>query len=184
MKKLLLTVVMGGFATTAMADDLNVAVTHALGGPGSGAVDLTVTGGVAPFTYSWTGPSGFTASTEDISGLDMGSYTVTVTDYYCGVATLIVTVADSATISVNELNQPAGFLIYPNPGNTLVTVEAQNNFHNACFSLKNVAGQTLFSQKNIGGRRFMVDISNHANGVYFIEILNDEKLSRLKIVKQ
>ena len=47
-----------------------------------GSIDLTVSGGKSPYTYSWTGPEGFTSSLEDISSLAVGSYTVTVTDAY------------------------------------------------------------------------------------------------------
>lgn len=46
----------------------------------SASIDITVTGGIAPFTYNWSGPSGFTASTEDLTGLNIGTYIVTVTD--------------------------------------------------------------------------------------------------------
>ncbi len=49
-------------------------------GDNSGAVALTVNSGTAPFSYAWTGPGGFTAGTEDISGLQAGYYAVTVTD--------------------------------------------------------------------------------------------------------
>ncbi|MFZ2339142.1 MAG: PKD-like domain-containing protein [Bacteroidales bacterium] len=46
----------------------------------TGAVDMTITDGTAPFGIAWTGPNGFTAPTEDISGLNEGYYAVTVTD--------------------------------------------------------------------------------------------------------
>ena len=46
----------------------------------TGAVDMTISGGTAPFGIAWTGPNGFTSPTEDISGLNEGYYAVTVTD--------------------------------------------------------------------------------------------------------
>ena len=48
-------------------------------GASTGSIDLTVTNGNNP-TFSWIGPDGFTATTEDISGLSAGDYTVTVND--------------------------------------------------------------------------------------------------------
>ena len=47
-----------------------------------GSIDLTVTGGSVPYTYAWTGPSGFTASSQDLSGLNTGLYQMTVTDLH------------------------------------------------------------------------------------------------------
>jgi gliding motility-associated-like protein len=49
-------------------------------GAANGSVDLTPSGGVPPYTFNWTGPGGFSETTEDISGLGPGSYSVTVTD--------------------------------------------------------------------------------------------------------
>lgn len=46
----------------------------------NGAIDITVNGGAGPFTYTWSGPDGYTATTEDITGLVTGTYTVEVSD--------------------------------------------------------------------------------------------------------
>ncbi|MEM7572287.1 MAG: gliding motility-associated C-terminal domain-containing protein [Bacteroidota bacterium] len=40
----------------------------------------TITGGVGPFTYSWTGPEGFSATTDSIEVSEAGEYCATVTD--------------------------------------------------------------------------------------------------------
>lgn len=48
--------------------------------PSSASVDITVTGGVAPFSFAWTGPNGFTTNTEDLANVNIGVYVVTVTD--------------------------------------------------------------------------------------------------------
>ena len=50
---------------------------------GNGAIDLTLAGGVGPFSVNWTGPNGFTATTEDIANLCEGIYVVNVTAGSC-----------------------------------------------------------------------------------------------------
>jgi hypothetical protein len=45
----------------------------------NGAIDITAQGTAGPFDFVWTGSNGFSATTEDISGLcDPGIYTVTI----------------------------------------------------------------------------------------------------------
>ena len=45
-----------------------------------GSIDITVSGGTIGYTYVWEGPSSFNATTQDISALAPGAYTITVTD--------------------------------------------------------------------------------------------------------
>lgn len=63
-------------------------------GGNDGAIDITVSGGSPSYTYSWIGPNGFTATTEDISSLPHGDYQVTVTDSNGCYETEIYTVDD------------------------------------------------------------------------------------------
>lgn len=50
-------------------------------GVGNGQVDISVSGGTAPYTIVWSGPTTVTAGTLSTpSNLDAGNYTVTITD--------------------------------------------------------------------------------------------------------
>lgn len=49
-------------------------------GAANGILNLSVSGGVAPYLFAWTGPNGFSASTEDLVNIASGTYTVSVSD--------------------------------------------------------------------------------------------------------
>ena len=66
-------------------------------GVADGSIDITVSGGAAPYNFSWsTG-----ATTEDITGLVAGTYTVVITDANNCVTTQSVTVNDGGSVSIS-----------------------------------------------------------------------------------
>jgi PKD repeat protein len=71
-------------------------------GESDGAIDLDVTGGEAPYTIAWSGPAGYTADTEDISGLVAGTYTVIVTDANNCTSTTSVVLLEPAVLTLGK----------------------------------------------------------------------------------
>ncbi|MFH2143462.1 MAG: T9SS type A sorting domain-containing protein [Bacteroidota bacterium] len=69
------------FCSPAIALGTNVTDVTCYGG-NNGAIDLSVTNGLSPYTYNWTtvGGSGLINGIQDQSGLTEGTYYVTVTD--------------------------------------------------------------------------------------------------------
>jgi hypothetical protein len=78
---------------------LSTTVTNILcNGSSTGAIDLTVSGGVMPYAYLWTNG----ATTQDISNLVAGTYTVTVTDANGCTKTTSVTITQPTALSLSS----------------------------------------------------------------------------------
>ena len=73
---------------------LTEAITPAFCGQNSGAIDLSVSGGQAPYVFAWSDLSG----NEDVSGLPSGDYSVTVTGANGCVETAALTIPENVTI--------------------------------------------------------------------------------------
>jgi gliding motility-associated-like protein len=65
-------------------------------GGANGTINLTVTGGIAPYTYLWNGGN----TNEDRTGLIAGIHSVTVTDNVGTTATTFITLTQPTVISV------------------------------------------------------------------------------------
>ena len=70
-------------------------------GSHDGMINATISNGTAPYSYAWSGPSSFTATTEDLTGLSAGSYTLTVTDAYLCVKTTSAVVLEPNILNAN-----------------------------------------------------------------------------------
>lgn len=82
----------------------------------TGAIDLIPAGGASGYTYHWN----TNATTQDLSGLAAGSYTVTVTDAASATTTASFTVTQPAALTLNAT--PGAILC--NGGTTSVTLAA------------------------------------------------------------
>jgi hypothetical protein len=64
-------------------------------GSHDGYINTTVSGGTLGYSFNWSGPDNFTASSQNISSLVAGNYYVTVTDNYLCQKTATATVLES-----------------------------------------------------------------------------------------
>ncbi len=102
-----------------------------------GAIDITVTGGVAPYTFDW----GVNGVTEDLTGLEGGQYTVQVTDANGCVETATFTVQTSQGITPPKME--IGKL--HNSGQYWQTVNFQNTYQSPIILVSPIlpSGQAL-----------------------------------------
>lgn len=89
----------GLFVTNAVTSQHGIANVSCPGGA-DGAIDLTVSGAIAPYSFSWAGPNGFMASTANVGALSAGTYTATITDHNGCSTSLQVALAAPPAIQV------------------------------------------------------------------------------------
>ena len=129
-----------------------------------GAIDLTVSGGTAPYTFSWTGAAG---TTEDPSNLAGGTYTVTVTDNNGCIETLDVTVNSQLGL-INDVEN-LNWSIYPVPSSGLITIQFNSEIEGT-IEINNALGQIVYS----GAVKVSQELTLFEPGIYTAVVKTSE----------
>lgn len=76
-----------------------------------GTLDAQVSGGTADYTYAWSGPNGFAASTPSLADLSAGSYSLVVTDANgcTGSTSIALDTPAPVAISINATSFNGGY---------------------------------------------------------------------------
>jgi hypothetical protein len=152
-------------------------------GAGDGSIDITVTGGTGSYTFEWEGPNGFTSDEQNISDLEAGDYTVTITDENdCELTSDIVNVA----LGLEEILANIDIKVMPNPSNGAFTLYLDGlATEKVNMTILDVVGKVVLSEQisSFGETRKDVNISNQANGIYFLQLNVGESVRTIKLVK-
>lgn len=168
-------------ATLAIVLDTTVTGTSVVGA-NDGSIDVTVTGGAAPYTYAWSNA----ATTANVSNLTAGLYTVTVTDANGCNTSLTVNVPDGP-VAVLATNANINISVFPNPVESVakLTIEL-NKASDVKIELSNAAGQVIrsFQASQVLNQQFDIDMSELPAGVYFLRVADQEASNSYRISKK
>jgi hypothetical protein len=145
----------------------------------------TITSNATGALYQWVlCPSYSTlpgATNQSYTPTSNGNYAVIVTQNGCIDTSLCRTV----TVTVTEdYFDKIDIHIFPNPVNNRINIASNRALQDASLNLISITGQTILQKEHLHGKHFNFDMSNLANGLYFIEVVEDEKRIRLKMLKE
>jgi len=140
-------------------------------GTSNGTIDATITGGTTPYASTvWSN----SATTEDISGLTSGTYTLTVTDANGCTKDTTFNMKSSVGIGEEILNP---FEIFPNPSNGTFQVKGVDSYS---ISISDAAGKLVYSTNANGLQN--ININFVEAGVYMIRIEQDGFIYTEKLI--
>ena len=125
-----------------------------------GSIDLTTTGGTAPYTYMWS----TSATASDLTDIGVGVYLITITDNNgCSLAT---------TFQINStagLETPvlSAWSLYPNPATETVWIDA-NDEELTGLEIYNLQGQLVWKQSG-SAQKVAISLSDFTSGTYMVK---------------
>ncbi|MCT4582402.1 MAG: gliding motility-associated C-terminal domain-containing protein [Flavobacteriales bacterium] len=113
-----------------------------------GTIDVSITNGTTPFTYSWTGPAGFIdPGTEDLNALTAGQYCITVTDANNCSNTQCFNLSNPTALSITTTSTPTD--CNTNTGQLTAAVSGGTPTYN--YNWANSLGTSVGTNANING---------------------------------
>ncbi len=133
----------------------------------NGAINLSATGGAGGFTYLWSNG----ATTQDLTGLTGGTYTVTVTDIVgCTITSSVTVNTTSNTVEAAIFEQ---FLLSPNPSKGIASLSLKLHKSSALrVEIRDVAGRLIWEKSSVetDTLNLPIDLSNSPTGMYTISV--------------
>ncbi|KAA5542946.1 T9SS type A sorting domain-containing protein [Adhaeribacter rhizoryzae] len=163
------------------------------GGTNNGSIDLTVVGGTGPFKYRWSNG----ATTEDLTGLAPGTYSVTVIDAFNRTATISVQVLGAGTTALASAKKPtetetflineSGLTVYPNPAKAQTTVAftlaTAGRYTLDLYDIRGAKVRTITAGQAQANKALTVEVplGNIAEGIYLLKLQTDKGIATKRI---
>ncbi len=165
------TVILNGLPNVSLTNFTDVCVYHPA---------FALSGGApAGGTYSGTGVSGgnFDPATAGV-GSETITYSYTDANTCSNTATSTIQVEECLGLNDNEINTVS---VYPNPTDGKLTLT--NLVGNTAFKVVSVSGQVVLSGE-VSNAANMIDLSSFENGIYVLQLTQEQGIQTIRIVKK
>ena len=102
---------------------------------------------------------------------------------YCSDYGLKIEVISTLTNIPSQTTDNTGFSFYPNPANTMITIETAQTAKESVMSILNMNGQELLKQQ-IKDISTQIDVSKLSSGIYFVKLITGNTVEVKKMIKE
>lgn len=156
-----------------------------------GTFSATISGGMAPYNISWTGPVNANPVGNEIlssggsytaNNLPSGTYNITITDDNGCTESTLVTVGSQ--VGVETLDKNNAFRLYPNPTVNLLNVQMGANTLVSEVYILSMEGRVVSTFIMDGNEIKVIDVASLSNGRYLVQFLGENGMHCETFVKQ
>lgn len=145
-------------------------------GGSNGSINLSVIGGVPPYSYLWnTG-----ATTEDITGLQAGNYSVLITDASGCIETVSVDLTEPSTALTGVITDKTDVSV-PGGNDGSVTVTASGGIAPYLYRLNSEAFQPSGTFESLTAGTYTVTIQDNSLCTYVVAVIIEEPPTVLSV---
>ena len=137
-------------------------------GAATGSIDIAVIGGtpsLSGYNFAWKGPNGFTSSTQNLSAITAGTYTVLVTDNSGCSKALSVTLTQSTAIILSATTTP---IICYGSNDASISLTINGGVTPYTIAWSNLGGETF--QDNLSAGDYLITVTDANNCVKTLNV--------------
>jgi gliding motility-associated-like protein len=130
----------------------------------SGSISVIASGGMAPYSYSWTGPNEFTSANQNLLGLVAGTYQVTVTDANgCSLLGAQQTITEPTALTITNQVKVDNVCAQGATGSIMVTAAGGTGSYTYAWTGPNNFSSAVANPQNLVSGTYQVTVTD-ANG--------------------
>lgn len=146
---------------------------------------FTLSADMSGVSYQWidcnSGMSAISGATDQIyTATTDGSYAVVLTSAYCTDTTACFTLDQTSLDEFGSIE----VLVHPNPTNSKIELTFNRIVNDVKVQIIDVSGKVVFGTFAPSAQKLFIDLEQHADGLYYVDISSEEFDKVIKVIKQ